>query len=577
MQSTNTDTTGAGRPVAELWETWTALYLLSKAFPGESWSATKDENFSPSKARAGEYDTRLKEGRQAHPAEAAASAARSINEPLPYRDLLAQVLGAIRRGDQNVEMELRTELISRFRRNDSQINAELFRLLTAQESGSKAPTYGAVDMASAQPMHWQLDGFIPANDQVLLWGEAGTGKTTAGIAMAFAVIDGTGLLDRSAPATPAKVLFISSDSGQAPLMEVLERSGFSDHPALRDGRFTVWAHSKDEARKPWDASVAGCLALLDAVKQQEITLVLIDSCKAVTTKADLEYTSNPQVTALLTFFQEVLCEHCSVVWLNHDGTGKGIHAGAKAWREIPSMVHSIERFYPDAGKDGQGGKASDGLRCWTVRKCRMGAVREFHYELNPDTGRPQLTAAHAHLVVGDCSELVLQLLEQAHQEGVGSMQLGELVDAGLSRKYGSKTVKNTLSNLCRSRDLVRPARGRYALSPKRKEILLKEVHSGWDITPSNSSEREGFGNVPSLSRGTIAGQTFVPRNFAGTKANASEGLGFDGALSRDGWNPLGNAAQQTLSVDLPPSLVGSGADAFGEGDDPHWGPAPEAA
>lgn len=557
--------------------TFQLLELLSNAHPGEPWGLAEGELFSPSKSKAGDYDKRLKEGRKAHPAEAGASGPRSINEPLSYRDLLAQVLGAIRRGDQNVEMELRTELISRFRRNDSQINAELFRLLTAQESGSKAPTYGAVDMASAQPMHWQLDGFIPANDQVLLYGEAGAGKTTAAIAAAFAVIDGSGLLDRSAPATPAKVLFISSDSGQAPLMEVLERSGFSDHPALTDGRLTVWAHSKAEARKPWDASIAGCLALLDAVKQQGIDLVLIDSCKAVTTKADLEYTSNPQVTALLTFFQEVLCQHCSVVWLNHDGTGKGMHAGAKAWREIPSMVHSIERVYLDGGDEGQGSWAADRLRWWKVRKCRMGAVREFQYELSPDTGRPQLTPGNAHLVVGDCSELVLQLLEQAHRDGAESLQLTELQDACLARSYGSKTVRNTLSNLCRRRDLVRPSRGRYALSPKRRERLPKGVHSGRDITPSNSSEREGFGNVPSLSRGTIAGQTFVPRDFAGTKANASEGLGFDGALSRDGWNPLGNGAQQALSVDLPPSLIGSGADAFGDDDDPHWGPRRQAA
>lgn len=558
--------------------TFHSLELLTNAHPGEPWGLKDGELFSPSKSKAGDYDRRLKEGRQAHPAEAASGKSKSISDQLSYRDLLAQLLGAIRRADQNVEMELRTELISKFRRNDSQINAELFRLLTAQESGSTTPpTYGAVDMSSAQPMTWLLDGFIPANDQVLLWGEAGTGKTTAAIAMAFAVIDGTGLLDRSSAPTPGKVLFISSDSGQAPLMEVLERSSFSDHPALSDGRLTVWAHSKDEARKPWDASIAGCLALLDAVKREGIDLVLIDSCKAVTTKADLEYTLNSPITALLTFFQEVLCEHCAVVWLNHDGTGKGIHAGAKAWREIPSMVHSIERFYPDGGKDDQSGKASDGLRCWTVRKCRMGAVREFHYELDAETGRPKLTAAHSHLVVGDCSELVMQLLEEACKAGKESMQLGELTDACLARKYGSKTVRNTLSNLCRRRDLVRPARGRYALSPKQREIRLKDVHSEWDITPSNSSHREGFSNVPSLSRGTNAGQTFVPRDFAGTKANASQGEGFDGALSHGGWTPLGGASQRALAVDLPPPLVGSGADVFGGDDDPAWGPRRDAA
>jgi hypothetical protein len=207
-----------------------ALELLSNAFPGEPWGLQEGELFSPSKSKAGDYDRRLKQGRQAHPAEANGAGAQKLADRLSFRDLLAQVLGAIRRGDLNAEMELRTELINRFRRNDSQINAELFRLLTTQEGGSKAPTYGAVDMTAVEPMEWLLEGFIPANDQVLLYGEAGAGKTTAAIAAAFAVIDGTGLLDRATPATPGKALFISSDSGRRPLSEVLERSGFASHP-----------------------------------------------------------------------------------------------------------------------------------------------------------------------------------------------------------------------------------------------------------------------------------------------------------------------------------------------------------
>ncbi|SBO44223.1 protein of unknown function [Cyanobium sp. NIES-981] len=378
-----------------------------------------------------------------------------------YRALLNDALIAIRREDLDTEMELRAEIIGRFRRNDGQINAELLQLLTAQESGADRPTYGAVEIADAEPMRWLLDGFIPANDQVLLYGEAGAGKTTAAIALAFAVIDGTGLLDRSTPASPGKVLFISSDSGQAPLMEVLERSDYGSHPALRDSRFTVWGHSKVQSRKPWDASIAGCLALLKAVQDQGIELVLIDSCKVVTTKADLEYTSNSQVTALLTFFQEVICQYCSVIWLNHDGTGKGMHAGAKAWREVPSSVQSIEKVEQHDGEC-----SGNQLRQWSVRKCRMGAERRFQYELGQDTGRVQLTADGGTPVVGDCSTLIWRLLRNALEGGASSLTRQELIEACFRSGYSAKTADNTLGNLCRSRLVVRPTRGRYCLAPK---------------------------------------------------------------------------------------------------------------
>ncbi len=474
------------------------------------------------------------------PSKAQPKTSRPAAQQRSYSQLLAGVLAAIRRADLNAEMELRTELINRFRRNDSQINAELFRLLSSQQGNGTAPTYGAVDMAAADPMHWLLDGFIPANDQVLLYGEAGAGKTTAAIAAAFAVIDGTGLLDRSAPATPARVLFISSDSGQAPLMEVLERSGFSDHPALSDGRFTVWAYSKAEARKPWDASIGGCLALLDFIREKQIMLVIIDSCKAVTTKADLEYTSNPQVTALLTFFQEVICQHCSVVWLNHDGTGKGMHAGAKAWREIPSMVHSIERVYLDGGEDGQGTWASDRLRWWKVRKCRMGAVREFQYELNADTGRPQLTPSAAGLVVGDCSSTVQQLLADALQTGTDYLSRQQLVDACFERGHHSaKTVDNTLTNLHRKRLVVKPHRGQYALAPKVvQELSLKGVLGPWEVIASEPSQGERSDDFPAISRGKLGSSR---GKLVGKLPNPSQGEESEAITSRPIKTSLGRS------------------------------------
>ena len=59
-----------------------------------------------------------------------------------YRELLSATLAAIRDNDTDTEMELRAEIMGRFRRSDVQINPALFRLLTAQESGGGEVGYG---------------------------------------------------------------------------------------------------------------------------------------------------------------------------------------------------------------------------------------------------------------------------------------------------------------------------------------------------------------------------------------------------------------------------------------------------
>ncbi|MCX5969608.1 MAG: hypothetical protein NTV57_18645 [Cyanobacteria bacterium] len=53
--------------------------------------------------------------------------------PLTYRELLTLALEAVRNDDEDAEMEIRAEIMTRFlRRNDGQITAALFRLLSAQ-------------------------------------------------------------------------------------------------------------------------------------------------------------------------------------------------------------------------------------------------------------------------------------------------------------------------------------------------------------------------------------------------------------------------------------------------------------
>lgn len=426
-------------------------------------------------------------------------------EPLTYTELLAAALEATRSGQADQEMTLRAEIMARFRRSDAQITKALIDLLTTQEGGNvNRSTYGAVDLERTAGMDWQVEGFIPERDQVLIYGEAGAGKTTAAVGLAFAVIEGTGFLDRASHATRGSVLFIASDSGADPIKATLQSMGLMDHPALNpdaEQRLIVWAHDADQGRLAWDASLRGCIALLDFIRRERPALVIIDSAKAVTSKADLNYCDNAPVTALLTFAKEVLCAHCSIAWLHHDGTAKGSAAGAKAWKEIPSMVHAIEHVEMGGSGDDKGGGGPrnepwkcERMRWWKVRKCRMGTGREFQFELDEGTGRPALIPAAAKTVVQDARAGIVDELWRAWQEGQRTLSRRELIDAMRDQhSYSSKTTDNNLSRMVKARhpEVCRLSipRGHYKLAPRMVEALA--AAAAQTAEPLNTSMLQG--------------------------------------------------------------------------------------
>jgi len=387
----------------------------------------------------------------------------------------AMLLATIADNDDEL-MQLRAETMNRFRRTDAQIEAALFKLHTQIEIGSStAEEPDSLDLSKISGMDWLVEGFIPDNDLTLLWGNAGSGKTTAALAGGSSVLQGTGLLDHNQPAPIGSVLFIASDSGAPPLYAAMQDLGMADLHEVLDGpqkRFHVWAAEADQCMTAWAADLRGCIRLLEFIKRHQIRLVLIDSCKAVCSGAGLDYTNNQLVTALLTYFKEVICPHAAVVWLNHDGTARGANAGAKAWKEIPSMVHSIIR---EENKDGS---FINDRRLWRVVKSRMGPTRDFYYELN----QGELRLCPNQEKVGNCLERVVDVLWGALRcEGQDSLAKTDLVEricmtGGPSRK----TLDNTLTTATRAKhpEICRAGRGRYKLAPRIADSLKGCLFNG---------------------------------------------------------------------------------------------------
>ena len=438
---------------------------------------------------------------------------------LTYSELLAASLEAIRRSDRDTEMELRAELAIRFRRDHQQIDAALFRLLTQQSIGETTttrPLQTGLDLEQIDGMDSLLDGFLVANDQALIYGKAGSGKTLACLAAGFALIDGTGFLDHDSSPPKGKVLFIASDSGAPPLKGALCDLGLVDHPAAKPGldqRFFVWAHDRGQGMPAWTASISDWVRLLDFVAAQKIDLVFIDSAKAVCSQADpvVSYASNEAVSAMLTFVKSVICPHTSVVWISHDGTEKGAHAGAKAWAEIPSIVHRIEQV-PDRPSE----------RSWTVVKNRMGSTRTFNYTLTPEG---QLLVCQGVPVIHNAKDAVLQVLTEAYQRGIPTVSRDGLVDEiGRRWSYAQKTVDNTLSRLAR---MTRPPIcrvgtpvGHYKLSPRMTEELSRQASQPTTIpTPLEGSTQTGKeqDKKPVIERDLVSSRPFPTGNSEGTE------------------------------------------------------------
>jgi archaellum biogenesis ATPase FlaH len=416
-----------------------------------------------------------------------------------WSQLVAAMLDSIKAGDDDAAMATRAEAITRFRRTDSQIEAALFKLHTQQEIGiTNAKGPDSLDLGRITGMKWQLEGFTPANDLILVWGEGGAGKTTAALGMGFAVINGEGFLDHTKPATPGKVLFIASDSGPQPLLSAIQELGHGSHAALAQGpsqAFYVWAADQDQGMTAWAADLRGCIRLLDFIKSHQISLVIIDSCKAVCSGASLDYTNNQLVTALLTYFKEVICPHTSVIWLNHDGVANGATAGAKAWKEVPSIVHAITNAVVK-DSDGKKGRVDNGSRHWTVQKNRMGPKREFDFQLKDG----ELVVAPDVEKVGNCAEAVVQVISEQLALGINSVAKVDL-QSELKRLHGysHKTLDNTLTTMTRShRPAIRRClsrRGHYELINPLKGCEIKSLGIS-----SNRSHTNGSSDFPTSSQ-----------------------------------------------------------------------------
>jgi archaellum biogenesis ATPase FlaH len=399
---------------------------------------------------------------------------------LSYGELIETMLIAVTEGESDRLMELRAEAISRFRLTGAQIEAKLFERHMELETGCiRRAAPKALDLSKISGVDWLVPGFLPANDLALLYGAAGTGKTTAALVLARAVLQGTGVLDHEAPAAKGKVLFIASDSGPQPLVAAMQDLEMISIPEVQKGdqqRFFVWAADQGNGSTAWTADLRGCIELLEFVRKNEITLVVLDSCKAICRGTEVDYASNHSVTALLTYLKDVVAPHTSLLLLNHDGTARNATAGAKAWKEIPSVVHQLEI-------EELNGQMVHERRLWQLRKSRLGTMREFRYQLAD--GEPVLCVGEE--TFGNCHDRLREVLKRAYQNGEVQLSRRELIARVqmLAQGVGTseKTIDNALVAATRAKhpEICRAGRGLVKLAPRIVQSLKGSESNGKEI------------------------------------------------------------------------------------------------
>ncbi len=386
-----------------------------------------------------------------------------------FSELIKAILDAIKAGSQDDEMELRAELKNRFRLSDDQVNRSLFKTFGASKIKKGKRKHNSVDLQEVKPLTYLMDGWIIRGAVSLLYGRYGTGKTCLALWKAWNLAKGKNILDRDTPCSPAKSLFIATDGGTSPLISAMEQLGIKKEDPLlipgKDQMIFIWSYEPEQGQDSWIADITGLLKLESFIRENRIGYVVIDSAKRVSSAAGWSYISNESVSEVIKTFHETIAKpfECNIEFISHDGTAAGSHAGAKSWAEDPSMVIQLT-----PAKDIEGKQVGIKAQFTKDRAAHTDPRRTLSFNL--DEG--EMVLLEGSNVVGNCKEAITQILWEAYQRGNTTLSRKDITgEAYRLHRASSKTVDNTLGAMAGRRELVRPHRGHYALSPAMMQSL----------------------------------------------------------------------------------------------------------
>ena len=252
-----------------------------------------------------------------------------------YNNFVDQIILAIEAGNEDDEIKWRADFKSHFRRTDEQINAALFKKFSKSKITKKTPDNPWVDLSKVDPLTYLMDGWLLKGDISLLYGRLGTGKTTFALWQAYNFAKGINILDRDTPCKKGKTLFICTDGGVNTFKKAMADLCISeDDPVMKGAnqKIFIWGYDPKQGHEAWCCNINDVIKLEKFIEETKIDNTVIDSAKTVASRGGWKYTDNDSVRVLLEYMREVIAQpsKSSLMFISHDGTERGAHAGAKS-------------------------------------------------------------------------------------------------------------------------------------------------------------------------------------------------------------------------------------------------------
>ncbi|MEB3360816.1 MAG: AAA family ATPase, partial [Synechococcaceae cyanobacterium] len=453
-----------------------------------------------------------------------------------------------------------------------------------QQQGNRYKALSAADrLAMPRPMvRFLLPGLLPANDLTILGGLAKVGKTRLAIAIVNAVLRGLAVLDMPAPTHTAPVVLVTDDQADGDTADMLQALDLWSHPGL------TWSPN-------FRLTEADVDALLETIKANPGALVVLDSLRSIS--RNLQHGENdPEIGATLYDLKQAVIDSGGTVLLIHHCSKAAELVGVEALsghNAIAGAANTVLTMHYLPGENGRPNKSSPERRLF--REPRSGEGFDLVISRDGDSGgfrkvcslsewqqqAQEAKAASKRERLTPMQQQALEALQDADGDWLTRRQVVEAL--GLSwgdrgRNQDARRVEDALRRLVelQAAESQRAGTGAtYRATCEAHRTTRTSVPTsgakGSELSDENPDNPDNPDNQSPQGWPACPG---VSGNRPDTENRCHNRLSGLSGLSDAPPAPPGTPKYDSAG---DPWCVGSGADAYGDGDDPAWGPRREAA
>jgi len=546
-------------------DAWQRLGLMG-AIPG-------DEHFSPSKAKDGYYNKLLKiQLKQPKHKSKRGKRKLGFSKAVACFDRCVVIQAKRERNSLRRRARLlnlakaldlssclnRQEIAQRVLEAKDQQQGHCFQLLSAADRlGMKAPS-----------VVWLIRDAVPAGDLTIIGGRPKVGKTRLAVSIAAAVLKGGDFLGFGVAATRPVVL-VTDDQADGDTYSMLQALQVWDHPGLKWSRHFRFTESDIQG-------------LLDAIKANPGALVVIDSLRSVSRSLPAGE-NDPEIGAYLYDLKQAVIDAGGTLLLIHHCNKAADLVGVEALsghNTIAGAANTVLTLHycPDA--NGKPDKTNPQRRL--VREARSGEGCDLVIDRGATAGtyrrvavfdqwQQQINDAKEASKADRLSEIQEKVLETLSNAWMTRRQVCEAIGVDWGDRGRAKEPKQVGRSLQRLVGLKKAESRRAGVEDTyRLALCSKSMETLVTLVPSSNSNGSPCHQIDQASGDSGDNPPSTARHHCHQPDVGSGDSEKPHYHRRAPLSPL-SLPLFTALADQQPIPVGSGADAFDDGDDPAWG------